>query len=190
VVDDRPRFVTVLGLTDEPGGWRERKADGGALLDVDSGDVVVSGLCMPHSPRWHDGRLWVLESGRGSLSVVDPQRGVVEPVAVLPGFTRGLAFMGPYAFVGLSQVREHVFEGLPLTAEGVERNCGVWVVDVRSGETVAWLRFDGIVQELYEVLVLPGIRMPEIIEPGDALTEGAFVLDDTALAEVPLASRS
>ena len=61
---------------------------------------------MPHSPRWHDGRLWLLESGHGALSVADLDTGTWETVAELPGFTRGLVFAGPLAFVGLSQIRE------------------------------------------------------------------------------------
>jgi uncharacterized protein (TIGR03032 family) len=116
VVDGRARYVTALGATDAPQGWREGKASGGVLIDVPSGEIVSRGLSMPHSPRWHGGRLWVLESGKGEIGTVDPATGRVETVAQLPGFTRGLAFAGPYAFVGLSQVREsNIFGGIPLT---------------------------------------------------------------------------
>jgi uncharacterized protein (TIGR03032 family) len=139
---------------------------------------------MPHSPRWHEGRLWVLESGRGELGVVDLANGRIETVATVPGFARGLGFAGPFAFIGLSQVREHVFDGLPLTAEGVERACGVWVIDTRSGETAAFLRFEGIVQEIFEVAVLEGVRYPEITEPRAELVDAAFVLPDDAIAQV------
>jgi uncharacterized protein (TIGR03032 family) len=145
---------------------------------------------MPHSPRWYDGRLWVLESGRGTIGVVDLERGRVEEVARVPGFTRGLAFIGPYALVGLSQVREHVFEGLPLTAEGIERACGVWVVDLRSGAISAWLKFEGQVREVFEITVLPGIRMPEIVEPGASLADNAFILPDAAMADVAVPSEA
>ena len=190
IVDDAPRFVTALGTTDEPGGWRANKNEGGVLLDVDSGEIVVSGLCMPHSPRWHEDRLWILESGRGALGVVDLDDGTVETVAQLPGFTRGLAFAGPFAFVGLSQVREHIFEGLPLTEEGVARTSGVWVVDTRNGEVAAFLRFEGNVREVYEVAVLEGIRVPEIAEVGADLLDNAFMLSPEALADIPETLRS
>jgi uncharacterized protein (TIGR03032 family) len=184
VVDGAPRFVTALGRTDTASGWRDDKTSGGVLLDVPSGEVVVDGLCMPHSPRWYDGRLWLLESGNGALGHVDLHTGRFEEVVRVPGFTRGLSFVGPYAFVGLSQVRESLFEGIPLKAEGVERSCGVWAVDLRTGTTAAFLRFEGIVQELYEVLALPGIRHPEILDPTDELLDTSFVLPDAALAEV------
>jgi uncharacterized protein (TIGR03032 family) len=186
VVDGTPRMVTALGATDDSAGWRADKGGGGVLVDVDSGDVVVGGLSMPHSTRIHDGRVWLLESGEGSLATLDGS--TVQTVATLPGFTRGLAFAGPFAFVGLSQVRESVFEGLPVL-EREERVSGVWVVDLRSGETVAFLRFDGIVQEVFDVQVVPR-RYPEITEPDDALVATSFVLPDEALTDVHESRRS
>ena len=190
VVDDEIRYVTALGTSDEAGGWREDKVDGGVLMHVPSGEVLTSGLCMPHSPRWHDGRLWLLESGLGAIHEIDPQTGEKTEVTRVPGFTRGMSFAGPFAFVGLSQVRESLFEGIPLKADGVERSCGVWAIDLRTGQTAAFLRFEGIVQELYEVAVLAGQRWPEIVEPGAEILDSAYVLPDAALAEVPGAIRA
>ncbi len=189
LVDGEPRYVTALGTTDTAAGWRPDKARGGVLLEVPTGRVVASGLSMPHSPRWHDGRLWVLESGAGSLSVVDPTTGRVEPVALVPGFTRGLDFVGPFAFVGLSQVRESaVFSGIPITDRlpVEERCCGMWVVDVRTGQTVAFLRFEAGVQEVFAVQALPGVRFPDLLnEEKDEMIANSFVLPDEALADVP-----
>jgi uncharacterized protein (TIGR03032 family) len=177
VVDDRVAFVTVLGRTNEPGGWRADKAQGGCVLDVPSGEVVCAGLSMPHSPRWHDGRLWVLESGRGELVTVDIASGSTETVIELPGFTRGLAFAGPLAFIGLSQIRESsTFGDLPLTKRLAERICGVWVVDVRRAKIVAFLRFEDFVQEIFDVALLPGAGFPEIAEPGSSAASTSFVL--------------
>src|SRR5688572_33274519 len=103
IVDGEPRFVTALGATDLRDGWRADKPHGGCILDVPSGEFVSRGLSMPHSPRWHDGQLWVLESGTGGLVLVDRATGRRETIVQLPGFTRGLAVVGPYAFVGLSK---------------------------------------------------------------------------------------
>jgi uncharacterized protein (TIGR03032 family) len=181
VVEDRVRYVTALGETDEPGGWRENKASGGVLIDVASGETIISGLSMPHSPRWYDGRLWLLESGKGTLSVADPGTGSVETVAELPGFTRGLLFAGGLAFVGLSQVRETAtFGGLPLMERLDERLCGVWAVNPESGETVGFLRFEELVQEVFDVALLPGLRYPEIAEEGSDAASQSFVLPRVA----------
>jgi uncharacterized protein (TIGR03032 family) len=162
--NDRPRYVTVLGETDTQGGWRPNKASGGCIIDVPSGEIVTRGLSMPHSPRLHDGRLWVLESGTGRLLVVDAATGHRETVAELPGFGRGLAFAGHYAFIGLSKIREtSTFGGLPIAERLIELKCGVAVVDLRRGEIAAMLDFHTAVEEIFDVQLLPGLRFPEVI---------------------------
>jgi uncharacterized protein (TIGR03032 family) len=186
LVEGRPGYVTAHGETDSPGGWRTDKARGGIVIDVAQNAIVARGLSMPHSPRWYDGRLWVLESGAGSLGVVNRASGRYEAVAELPGFTRGLDFYGPYAFIGLSQVRETAtFSGLPITERLKERLCGVAVFDLRRGETVAYVKFEGAVQEIFAVQVLPGYRFPVVCQEGDPVLANAFVLEDEALRAVP-----
>lgn len=181
MVDGTPRYVTALSQSNEPNGWREHKGTSGVLVDIKTDSVVASGLSMPHSPRWYKEKLWVLESGKGSLSTVNPATGEVTLVATLPGFTRGLSFIGKYAFVGLSKVRETVFKSLPITESQDERNCGVWVVDIETGKIVGFLRFDGNVQEIFDVAVLTGISWPEFIKRG-AATERNYVLPDQVVA--------
>ncbi|QEH39160.1 hypothetical protein OJF2_77720 [Aquisphaera giovannonii] len=181
-----PRYVTALGTADEPAGWRKEKARGGVLMEVESGEVVASGLSMPHSPRIHAGRLWACESGAGTLGVVDPATGRYEPVAAAPGFTRGLDFAGRFAFVGLSQVRESaVFSGIPITERLAERDrtCGVAVVDIVTGSVVGLLRFDGAVQEIFAVAVLPR-RFPELVNEDEALLADSFVVPAESLPDV------
>ncbi len=181
VGDGRPRYVTALGETDEPDGWRAGKASGGIVIDVDSGETVLRGLSMPHSPRLHDERLWLLESGRGALITADPESGETETVAELPGFARGLAFSGELAFVGLSQVRETATFGGLLIEQLPERHCGIWVVNTSSGEEVGFLRFEQQVQEIFEVALLPGIATPEIVERGSPLARNTWVLPSGTL---------
>jgi uncharacterized protein (TIGR03032 family) len=186
MVNGRPRYVTALGETDEPGGWRTNKSTGGVLIDVGSGEIVTRGLSMPHSPRWYAGRLWVCESGTGTLGLIDPNTGKYQVVAALPGFTRGLDFAGDFAFVGLSQVRESaVFSGIPITQRLAEdeRTCGVGVINLTTGQVVGLLRFETGVQEVFAVAVLPGRCYPELINEGDLL-ESSFVVPTECLGEV------
>lgn len=186
VRDGSVRYVTALGTSDVPGGWRADKRGGGVLLDVSTGEIVLHGLSMPHSPRWHDGELWLLESGTGTLGRVDLPGTRYEPIAQFPGFTRGLAFAGPLAFVGLSQVRESaVFSDLPLTERLEDRVCGVWVVDVRDGRTVGFVRFEAGVQEIFAVELLPGMTYPDLINHDPALIGRTYVLPDEVLESVP-----
>jgi uncharacterized protein (TIGR03032 family) len=178
LIDDEPAYATALGLTDTARGWRENKRDGGVLLKVPDGSVVAPGLAMPHSPRWYGGHLWLLESGTGSLGIIDPATGKYEPIARVPGFTRGLDFHDRFAFIGLSQVRETaIFSGLPIT-ERYERNCGVWVVDLTTGESVAFVRFEDKMQEIFAVQVLPGVRFPDIVNDDPKVVADSFVLPD------------
>jgi uncharacterized protein (TIGR03032 family) len=164
LIAGRPRYVTALGTTDVRDGWRADKPHGGCIIDIDSGEFVARGLSMPHSPRWHDGQLWVLESGTGSIALVDRASGQRETVAQLSGFTRGLAIVGPYAFVGLSKIRAtSAMDGVPLAAKRDQLQCGIAVVDLRTGQTIAGLEFQSAVEEIFDVQLLPGAHFPEII---------------------------
>jgi uncharacterized protein (TIGR03032 family) len=191
LVDGQIRYVTALGETNTAGGWRANKRNGGILIDVPTNQIIARGLSMPHSPRWYDGRLWLLESGVGTIGTVDPTSDRYEPIATLPGYARGLSFHGPLAFVGLSQVRESaVFSGIPLVERLQERTCGVWVVNIHTGETVAFVKFEDAVQEIFAVEVLPGMRYPDVITDDKELLAGSFVLPDDALADVPESMRA
>jgi uncharacterized protein (TIGR03032 family) len=186
MVEGKPKYVTALGETDTMGGWRENKAKGGVVIDVDSGEVISRGLSMPHSPRWHASRLWICESGAGTFGFIDLKTGKYEPIAETPGFTRGLDFAGPFAFVGLSQVRESaVFSGIAITERLAEdeRTCGVCVIDLRSGQVVALLRFETGVQEVFAVTLL-GRRFPDLINDDANLLENSFVVPTACLDDV------
>lgn len=186
VRDGQAAYVTALGETTSAGGWRENKRSGGVLIDVASNEIIARGLSMPHSPRWHRDELWLLESGDGSIGRVDLNTGKYEAVARLPGFTRGLTLLGPLAFVGLSQVRESAtFSGIPLVERLDERVCGVWVVNIETGDTVAFVRFEDAVQEIFAVEVLIGICFPDLINDDQKLIGGSYVLSEHALSLVP-----
>jgi len=164
IVQGRPKYVTALGETDTRDGWRPHKPHGGCLIDIPNSEIVARGLCMPHSPRWHDGQLWLLESGRGRLLLMDLANGQGQTVTQLPGYARGLTLVGPYAFIGLSKIREKsAMTGVPLAEHRDQLKCGVAIVDVRNGRLVALLEFQTAVEEVFDVQVLPGLRFPEVI---------------------------
>lgn len=168
MAEGRPRYVTAVSKSDVADGWRDRRRDGGLVIDVTSGEFVATGLSMPHSPRLHDGKLWLLNSGRGEFGFVDRATGVFEVVAFCPGYARGLAFCGNYAIIGLSLSRANrTFSGLELedalSHRDVEPRCGLAVVDLRTGDMTGWVRIEGVVRELYDVAFLPGFRRPSAI---------------------------
>lgn len=159
-----PRYVTALGPTDTPNGWRADKPHGGCIINVPTGEIITSSLSMPHSPRWHEEKLWVLESGTGGVVLVDQASGRRETVAQLPGFTRGWTLVGPYAFIGLSKIRKtSAMDGVQIAERRDELKCGVAILDLRSGQTIGLLEFQTAVEEIFDVQLLPGLRFPEII---------------------------
>ncbi|MGH6897710.1 MAG: TIGR03032 family protein [Geminicoccaceae bacterium] len=165
--DAEPSFVTAVSRSNITDGWRDRRRDGGVLIDVASGEIVVQGLSMPHSPRWHNGRLWMFESGTGYFGSVDLAQGRFEPLTFCPGYLRGLTFVSHFAVVGLSKPRHNSFQGLPLdenlTSRDAEACCGVMVIDLDSGDIVHWLKLEGDVVEMYDVGILPEVHRPSLI---------------------------
>ena len=170
-------------------GWRGNKANGGILIDIETNQILLRGLSMPHSPRWYNHRLWLLESGHGGLCYLDNNSGKLITIAKLPGFTRGLDFYGNLAFVGLSQIRESaVFAGLPLTQTLEQRICGVWVVDIRNGNILAFLKFEEAVQEIFAVSVLPNMVFPDVIDADLEFIRMNYVLPDEAINQTEMPS--
>ena len=164
VADGEVRYVTVFRRSDEAAGWRQERYGGGAVLQVPSGEVVAAGLSMPHSPRWYRDKLWLLNSSTGELGYIDGQ--TFQPVAFCPGFARGLAFCGDFAIVGTSLPRKRD-SGLALddrfAETGLQPQCGLSVVDLRSGEIVASYYLGEEIREIFDVVALPGVRQPGIL---------------------------
>ena len=166
--DGEPAFVTAESNSDAADGWREHRSNGGILIDVKTNEIVASGLSMPHSPRWYRDRLWICNSGTGEFGSMDLATGQFEPLCFCAGYLRGVAFHGDYAILGTSKPRHNrTFSGLPLDEALSQRNvaarCGIQIVDLRNGDAVHWLRFEGLVDELFDVITLPGVRTPSLI---------------------------
>ncbi|NEP56266.1 MAG: TIGR03032 family protein [Symploca sp. SIO2G7] len=166
MVEGQPRYVTAVSQSDVVDGWRDKRRDGGCVIDVLSNEVLLTGLSMPHSPQYYQGKLWLLNSGTGEFGYVDLEAGKFEPVTFCPGYLRGLAFWEDFAIVGLSKPRagDKTFSGLALdeqlVAKDTEPRCGLMVIDLNSGAIVHWLRLEGVITELYGVQVLPGVQRP------------------------------
>ncbi len=118
---------------------------------------------MPHSPRWHNGTLYVLNAGTGEFGRVDLQTGQFIAIAFCPGFLRGLSFIGDYAVVGISRQRkESTFSGLMLdenlAERGIQARCAVQIIDLKRGDIAHELRLDGAIEELFDTAIIRGAR--------------------------------
>ncbi|MEE4152768.1 MAG: TIGR03032 family protein [Erythrobacter sp.] len=168
--EGRPAFVTMVARCDTFDGWRDGRRDQGVVMDVATSEVVCAGLSMPHSPRWHEGRLYLHNSGTGEFGTIDLARGTFEPIAFCPGYLRGLSFMGNTAVVGLSLPRDNkTFSGLALddalAERGMNPRAGLYFIDLAQGAVVHSIIFQGIVTELYDVAALTGVRQPAALGP-------------------------
>lgn len=170
--DGEAAYVTAVSQSDTIDGWRDRRDDGGIVIDVRKNKVICKGLSMPHSPRLYKGELWLLNSGTGELGVVEGAasgKGKFVPRIFCPGFGRGLAIKNGFAFVGLSKPRYQRFEGLALDTRLAEADsapwCGIQIIDLAKGACVDWFRIDGAVSEIYDVALLEGHACPMAIGP-------------------------
>ncbi len=165
MVEGEPTYVTACSDTNAAAGWRHHRVQGGVVIHVPSNQIIASGLSMPHSPRWYQGKLWLLNAGTGDLGYLDGSSFV--PIAFCPGFVRGLAFWGNFAIVGMSKLRSTTFGGLELeqrlAAMGQTSKCGLLMIDITTGQIVNWLQLEGIVEELFDVVVLPDTVRPQSI---------------------------
>lgn len=165
--DGEPKYVTAVCRSDAVDGWRDRRKDGGVIIDIDTDEIVCEGLSMPHSPRWHNGKLWVLNAGTGYLGWVDFEKKAFVPFTFCPGFLRGLSMIGNVAAVGLSKARNGRFSGLELDDELSKRDadawCGVQIVSLTNGDVLQWIRFEGDISEIFDISFLPGVRNPMMV---------------------------
>ncbi|WP_420860564.1 TIGR03032 family protein [Algirhabdus cladophorae] len=166
--DGKPAFVTCVAETNTQGAWRDKRRDGGIVMHVPTGEVVAGGLSMPHSPRVHNGTLYCLQSGTGEFGQIDQKTGTFEPLCFLPGFARGVAFVGNHAIIGVSRPRkDKTFEGLSLnerlSQQDLEPSCLLAVVNLTTGDIEHTLNIEGVVQELYDVAFLSGIKRPKLL---------------------------
>jgi uncharacterized protein (TIGR03032 family) len=163
--DGEATWATACSATDKPASWRDQRTEGGVVLHIPSNEVAATGLSMPHSPRWHEDRLWLLNAGTGEFGFLDGPR--FQAVAFCPGFLRGLAFVGRHAIVGLSKLRSKSFAGLGLETRldglGLGSQCGLMVIDLGTGQVLHGLQIGGVVGELFDVVVLPGVRRPRAL---------------------------
>ena len=181
--DGKARYVTAVSRSDVADGWRSRRSDGGIVMDITTNSVVCEGLSMPHSPRWYRDQLWVLNSGRGEFGKVDLATGRFEAVAFCPGYLRGLTFVGDYAVTSLSQPRhDKTFAGLQLDAELAKRDaaaqCGLQVIDLKTGDIAHWLKVERQVTEIYDVIAIPGAVRPMSLGLKTDEIAQLLVLDD------------
>ncbi len=157
-------YASAVGISNENLGWKDKRSDGGVIINTRTNEVIIDGLSMPHTPRLYKNSLWFLEAGRGYLCKYDLETKKLEKTTWLPGFLRGLRFYKTYAFICSSKPRDKIFEGLPLEEEikkrGAEALCSISIVDLNSNEVIHDIKITGSVKEIYDMVVLEDCKTP------------------------------
>lgn len=179
MLEGQPKYVTAQGTGDTAQSWRPDKLIGGVVVDVDSNEIVLGGLAMPHSPRIWSGDLYLLLSATGELVKADPLRGSCEVITRIPAFIRGMASIGDYIFVGCSRLRKtHTFGDLPL-AQNPDVFCGVVAIHRPTGAIVGEIRYINSCEEIYDIQILPKMNRPGILGTTAQHHHAALSLRDT-----------
>jgi uncharacterized protein (TIGR03032 family) len=180
-------YVTAVSKSNTIDGWRERRDNGGIVIDVQKNKIICEGLSMPHSPRMHLDKLWLANSGTGEIGWIEQSEkkeapGKFQPLAFCPGFVRGLAFHKNFAIVGLSKPRYQRFEGLDLDRRLKEADsepwCGIQIIDIETGICKHWFRIDGDVAELYDTAVIPNVGCAKSLPSFDGAALGLITIED------------
>ncbi|GLQ30246.1 TIGR03032 family protein [Litoribrevibacter albus] len=169
--DGKPRYVTTFNKENRRDSWaEEQQFDDGTLIDVQTSKILVDGMIMPHSPRYHEGKIYVCESGRGLVWRVDPESGAKTQMIQLPGFLRGMTFLDDIMLVGLSRVRDSDSnKDMPLRQEGIETVSGVWLINLNDDSVIAYIKFEDDVDQIYDIGIIPNGSFPELLDVNNPL---------------------
>ena len=161
--DGIPKYVTALSQDDEKQGWRKNKLGSGILMEVPSGEVLFSGLSMPHSPRFYQEELYFLESGTGQLVKADLVEKKKELIFQFDCFIRGLSFYQHYAIIGKSQIRETSTDFNELPIKEHSEHAGVIIFCMKTKVILGEINYTQDIQELFDVQILENTKNAVVI---------------------------
>ncbi len=171
----KPKYVTTFNKFNSRDSWVNQDLHDGSLIDVETNKVLVDDMIMPHSPRYYRGKVYMCNSGLGSVLEFDPSRSELKEIIQLPGFPRGLNFLGPLMFVGLSKTRpSKTRQQLPINTLCDQTKCGLYIINLENNEIVAYLHFTGDIEQIYDIAVIPDATFPELFNSDDILTRHLY----------------
>lgn len=158
-----PKYVTSLSNDDTKHGWRKNKLKTGLLMEIPSGEIILQGLSMPHSPRLYQDNLYVLESGNGNLIKVFPSEKKSEVIFNFNCFIRGLSFFKNYALIGKSKIRETSKDFDDLDVKINSTNAGLIFFDMNEKKVIGEINYESDIEEIFDVQILENTENPVII---------------------------
>ncbi|MBN8697828.1 MAG: TIGR03032 family protein [Bacteroidetes bacterium] len=169
VLNGKPKYVTALGKTAVPQGWREHIVDGGILLDIERNEIILDGLSMPHSPKVYNNELYLLMSASGEFIKVNTETRAYDTIKKFDGFCRGLAFYQDFAFIGFSKLRKNSSTFAKLSFSDKANFAGIKIIHMPTNAQVGEIIYETSVDEIYEVTILEDSIRPNILNTADEI---------------------
>ena len=79
-----------------------------------------------------------------------------------------------------------MFSGIPITEHNIERNSGVWVINIQTGQVIAFVQFEDALHEIFAVQILQGIISPDLINDELEIIHSSYELPDDAMKYVEI----
>tara|TARA_R110001592_G_scaffold230364_1_gene487192 strand:+ start:3710 stop:4777 length:1068 start_codon:yes stop_codon:yes gene_type:complete len=179
MLNGKPKYVTALGKTNTPQGWRNCIVDGGVLMDVEKNEILLEGLSMPHSPNMYNNDLYLLMSASGEFVKVNLDTKTYEIIKKFDGFCRGLSFHGDYAFIGFSKLRKNSSTFAKLSFSDKANFAGIKIIHMPTQAQVGEIIYETSVDEIYEVTILENSTRPNILNTSDDIHKYSLATPST-----------
>lgn len=179
VLNGKPKYVTALGITTTPQGWKENIVNGGVLMDVEKNEIVLNHLSMPHSPKMYNNELYLLMSASGEFIKVNLEEKTYTTLKKFDGFCRGLSFYKDFAFIGFSKLRKNSSTFAKLSFSDKANFSGIKIIHMPTNAEVGEIIYETSVDEIYEVLILEDMIRPNILNTQDEIHKYSLATPDT-----------
>jgi uncharacterized protein (TIGR03032 family) len=176
IEDEKIKYATAFSKGNSKGHWRARIPNSGIIMDVRDNSILTDKIFMPHSPKLHNGKLYVLSSATGELYHIDRENGRADTILKAGGFVRGLYMYKDFVFIGHSHLRQQskTFDRLEIPKKDQWSGISVW--QLSKGEMVGLIRYENSVKEIYELIGLPDMLRPNILNTDRPEYKSAIML--------------
>ena len=179
VLNGKPKYVTALGSTNTPQGWKENIINGGVLMDVENNEILLDGLAMPHSPKMYNNELYMLTSANGEFIKVNLETNTYETIKKFDGFCRGLSIYKDFAFIGFSKLRKNSSTFAKLSFSDKANFSGIKVIHIPTKAEVGEIIYETSVDEIYEVSIFENSIRPNILNTHDEIHKYSLATPNT-----------
>jgi len=176
IIDGKPKYVTMLGKTNTAQGWRETIVDGGLLMDVETNEIILDKLAMPHSPKMHNNELYMLLSASGKVIKVNIAEKTYETIKQFDGFCRGMDIYGDFMFIGMSKLRKNSSTFAKLSFSDNADTAGIKIIHIPTKALVGELTFQTTVDEIYGLQIIPNSIRPNILNTTNPIYKQALAI--------------